>query len=88
LLEVHAPAAWSSRLREFWHECVFDFYRKDLALEHGTQHFATYGCHNFTADRRCSRDGLRPVVCRAYPALALSDRPVVRAHCGLQVVDD
>ena len=82
------PTRARSWLRDFWHECVFDFYAKGNTLEHGSQRFAAYGCHNFGADRRCSRYALRPFVCRAYPALALRERPVVREHCGLRVIDD
>ena len=88
LIEVGDDPRARSWLRDFWHECVFDFYAKGNTLEHGSQRFAAYGCHNFGADRRCSRYALRPFVCRAYPALALRERPVVREHCGLRVIDD
>jgi hypothetical protein len=87
LLEVSNENSLSAALRNFWHECVFDFYRKGNVLEDGAQRYATYGCHNFTSDRRCAKYALRPLVCRAYPALALFDRPTPRAHCGFKVID-
>jgi hypothetical protein len=72
-------------IRRFWHEAVNDFYPKPLVLESDEGALQPYGCRNFTADRKCSRYALRPFVCRAYPALALLDRPQPRAHCGYKV---
>jgi hypothetical protein len=75
-------------LRAFWHEGVFDFYPRGWSVEGPDGPLAAYGCRNLTADRRCARYGLRPFVCRAYPALALYERPAPRAHCGFVVIDE
>jgi len=75
-------------LRRFWHETVFDFYPKVNVLDQNGGRYRAYGCRNFTAERTCSRYALRPFVCRAYPALALKERPHPKAHCGFKVIDD
>jgi hypothetical protein len=72
-------------LRRFWHEGVNDFYPKQLVIETSAGPLQAYGCRNWTADRRCARYSLRPLVCRAYPALSLLDRPVPAEHCGYRV---
>lgn len=87
LLLPAAPSSrpWVASVRRFWHEQVFDFYPKPMQLEHGSDQFLAYGCRNLTADRRCARYALRPLICRAYPALALYSTPAPKPHCGYSV---
>lgn len=80
-----ADAPFIVWLRRFWHEGVNDFYPKQMMIDSSAGLLQAYGCRNWTADRRCARYALRPLVCRAYPALSLLDRPTPSPHCGYSV---
>lgn len=86
LLPVPQQGGVVRALRRYWHEVVFDFYPRGFALQQGGVEYASYGCRNFNTQRQCDRYSLRPFVCRAYPALSLFDEPIIKQHCGYDLV--